>query len=68
MHFQEPNLKTKRKFPTVVRALSKRKKMRKNQNTLKDTQTWLKVWQKWVTEQKVSEKLEEYKHEQLDNH
>ena len=27
----------------------------KNQNILKATQAWLKVWQNWVTERKVNE-------------
>ena len=31
----------------------------KNQNTLKATQTWLKVWQNWATEGKVNQKIEE---------
>ena len=38
----------------------------KNKNTLKATQTWLKVWQTSVTERKLNPKLEEYEHEQLD--
>ena len=36
----------------------------KNENTLKATQTWLNVWETWVTERKLNPKLEEY--EQLD--
>ena len=31
----------------------------KNQNTLKETQTWLNVWQNWATERKVNQKIEE---------
>ena len=38
----------------------------KNKNTLKATQTWLNVWQRWATKRKVNPKLEEYEHEQLD--
>ena len=38
----------------------------KNQNTLKATQTWLKVWQNWATERKVNQKTEEYGYEKLD--
>ena len=38
----------------------------KNKNTLKATQTWLNVWQTWVTQRKVNPKMEEYEHEQLD--
>ena len=38
----------------------------KNQNTLKATQTWLKVWQNWATERNANQKTEEYEHEELD--
>ena len=32
----------------------------KTQNTLKATQTWLKVWQNWAIERKVDRKIEDY--------
>ena len=38
----------------------------KNKNTLKATQTWLNVWQRWATKRKVNPKLEEYEYKQLD--
>jgi len=38
----------------------------KNKNMMKATQTWLNVWQTWVTERKLNPKLEEYEHKQLD--
>ena len=34
----------------------------KNQNTLKETQTWLKVWQHWTTEKEINHKIEQYEH------
>ena len=37
----------------------------KNKNTLKVTETWLKVWQNWAKERKVNQKIEEYEHEEL---
>ena len=74
MHSQAPKLETKTKWPIVVFALSnqndveQQKENAKNQNTLKATPIWLQFWQKLATEKKVSEKLEDYEHEQLDNH
>ena len=38
----------------------------KNPNILKATQTWLKVWQNWVTERKVNQKIEKYEYQELD--
>ena len=38
----------------------------KNRNTLKATQTWLKVWHNWATKRKVNRKIEECKQEELD--
>ena len=31
-----------------------KKILKTNENTLKATQTWLKVWQNWATERKVN--------------
>ena len=47
-------------------SLSNLKKMRKNKNTLKATQTWLNNWQTCETERKVNPKSEEHEHEQLE--
>ena len=63
MHSQAPKLKIKTKRPTNVLALSNQNDVEKQnenaeiQHTLKATPMWLKVWQQWVTEKKVSDKL-----------
>ena len=69
---EAPNLNTKvkKKMADSRFALSNQniveqlKENAKNKNTLKATQTWLNVWQTWVTERKLNPKLEEYEHEQ----
>ena len=38
--------------------VEQQKENAKNQNTLKATQTWLKVWQTWATERKINQKIE----------
>ena len=66
------NTKVKKKMADNRFALSNQniveqlKENAKNENTLKATQTWLNVWETWVTERKLNPKLEEYEHEQLD--
>ena len=73
MHSQAPKLKTKHEMadnrfcfvkPQPFIWITEKEKA-KHQSTLKATETWLKAGQKWTSEQKYSEKFEEYEHEQL---
>ena len=63
-HPQSPILKTKNKIVDSRFGISNQsdieqlKENSKNQNTLKATQTWLKVWQNSTTERKVNQKIE----------
>ena len=37
-----------------------------NENTRKNTDCWIKVFQKWAAARKVEQRLEKYKHQALD--